>query len=178
VFVPLGFISRRPSWIESKSHGDNSEVVMTKEQIKGLPRGLVTIGTHGVSHLNLETLPEEDLRMELRESKEQLEKLTDYPVKLLSFPHGGYNERVLEAARRAGYERVFSVLPQLAGPSDYVVGRIAVTPSDWPLEFRLKILGAYRWLPLAFQLKRKLRAFFTGMRVPKFRSVREFMGER
>jgi len=36
------------------------------------------------------------------------------------------------------------------------VGRVRVDPTDSPIEFRLKLLGAYRWLPLAFSWKRRL----------------------
>jgi hypothetical protein len=42
------------------------------------------------------------------------------------------------------------------GDASHVVGRIEVSPTDWPLEFRLKIRGAYQWLPLAMSAKRKV----------------------
>ena len=41
-------------------------------------------------------------------------------------------------------------------PKEFVTGRIAVNPTDWELEFRLKILGAYQWLPRVIAYKRKL----------------------
>jgi hypothetical protein len=37
------------------------------------------------------------------------------------------------------------------------IGRIGVTPHDWPLEYRLKVIGAYQWLPLAIAAKRWVR---------------------
>ena len=60
--------------------------------------------------------------------------------------------------REAGYEGLFAILPELAftDPQEFVTGRVGVNPSDWALEFRLKILGAYRWLPIVFSWKRKL----------------------
>jgi hypothetical protein len=45
-------------------------------------------------------------------------------------------------------------------PGEFVLGRISVEPTDWALEFRLKLLGAYRWLPQAIALKRKLKAYW------------------
>jgi hypothetical protein len=58
--------------------------------------------------------------------------------------------------REAGYERIFTTLPvfAFAEPGEFVVGRVRVDPTDWPLEFRLKLAGAYRWLPAAFAFKR------------------------
>ncbi len=32
----------------------------------------------------------------------------------------------------------------------------ALMPSNWPLEFHLKLMGAYRWVPMAIALKRKI----------------------
>src|SRR5207245_1160814 len=78
--------------------------------------------------------------------------------KLFSFPHGSFNAKLVEWCREAGYERVFTILPTLAfsDPREFVTGRVSVEPTDWPLEFRLKLLGAYRWLPFGFGLKRKI----------------------
>ena len=79
-------------------------------------------------------------------------------IRLFSFPYGAENDRLVDLCREAGYERVFTILPRLAllDPQEYVTGRVVVDPTDWPLEFRLKLLGAYRWLPRAFAWKRKL----------------------
>ncbi len=42
------------------------------------------------------------------------------------------------------------------------MGRVRVDPTDWPLEFHLKLMGAYRWLPMAIALKRRLLATVRG----------------
>jgi hypothetical protein len=67
--------------------------------------------------------------------------------------------KVVKLAREAGYERIFSNLPTLAhlGKEEYVTGRVWMDPTDSRMELRLKVQGAYRWLPYAFALKRKLR---------------------
>jgi hypothetical protein len=36
---------------------------------------------------------------------------------------------------------------------EFLSGRVKAEPTDWPLEFRLKLLGAYRWLPYAIKWK-------------------------
>jgi hypothetical protein len=84
----------------------------------------------------------------LKESKAGLEAMLGRPVTLFSFPHGACNERLVEMARGAGYERVFTITPQpaLAMDQGFIFGRVAVNPEDWALEFRLKVLGAYRWM--------------------------------
>jgi peptidoglycan/xylan/chitin deacetylase (PgdA/CDA1 family) len=158
VFIPTGYIGKEAEWIEDLTHEDRLERVMTEEQIKELPSELVIIGSHSVTHTNLKLLREEDLRRELIESKKELESITGRNVTLISLPYGEYDERVVEVARQMGYRRIFSSLSRLARRREYVVERVGVKPSDWPLEFRMKILGAYRWLPFTIGLKRRLRS--------------------
>jgi peptidoglycan/xylan/chitin deacetylase (PgdA/CDA1 family) len=156
IFIPTGYIGRKPDWIIDQSHEDCSEVVMTTEQIKGLPAELITIGSHTVRHSELKQIGEEILRRELIESRKKLQEITGREITLLSLPHGGYDDNVLELARQTGYQRVLSSLPRLTKKREYVVERVPVRPSDWTFEFRLKFLGAYRWLAFILGLKRRL----------------------
>jgi hypothetical protein len=70
---------------------------------------------------------------------------------------------VMGLASRAGYKRVFLNVPvrARANCAADVVGRIEVSPTDWPLEYHLKIRGAYQWLPIAIATKRRLLATLT-----------------
>jgi hypothetical protein len=67
--------------------------------------------------------------------------------------------------REAGYQRVFSIEPTVTvtKSAEYVTGRVVADSTDWTLEFRLKVLGAYRWLPAAYRIKRKLRVMLKGV---------------
>jgi len=159
IFIPTGYMGREPDWIQDKLNEDRNEVVMTEEQINKLPTELITIGSHSVSHTNLTLLEEEDIRRELVESKKKLQLVTGMRISFLSLPHGGFDRRVVEMGRQAGYKRIFCSLPRLTNKKEYIVGRVSVKPSDWRLEFRLKILGAYRWLPSAIALKQKISMY-------------------
>lgn len=161
MFIPTGYLGRRAGWISEPGHQNHHEILMTADQLRELPSDLVSIGSHTVRHLNLPLLGEEEARRELCESRRKLEPIIGRDIKLLSFPYGKYNQKLVEWSRQVGYERVFTILPTLAFsmPEEYVTGRVSVAPTDWRLEFRLKLLGAYRWLPLAFAFKRKLRLY-------------------
>jgi len=145
-----------------KSFGPDSrpEPVMSAEEIRSLPRDLVAIGSHTLTHPFLPSLPEKEAMLELAGSRMKLEGLLNRPVLLFSFPFGGFNEKLVEQCRTTGYARVFTTLPEFSSldPGAFVLGRVRVDPDDWPLEFRLKLAGAYRWLPWAFGLKRQLLA--------------------
>jgi peptidoglycan/xylan/chitin deacetylase (PgdA/CDA1 family) len=135
-----------------------SENAMSVEQIRALPQDLVTIGSHTSSHPYLPKLGEDDARREISRSRAQIEEMLNRKVTLFSFPFGGFNEKLVQLCRDAGYQRVFTTLPRLAleHPDEFVAGRVRVDPTDWTWEFHLKLSGAYRWLPFAFVLKRRI----------------------
>lgn len=148
VFVPTGSLGQRPSWIRSPQHPFWQERVMSAEQLREL--GLLpgaSLGSHTVTHPRLSHLSGPELDRELRDSRAALEDLTGRPVELLSFPHGDWNERVVERAWAAGYRRLFGIEPVCFNGSALppVIGRVAVQPDDSPLEFLLKVRGCYRW---------------------------------
>ena len=158
VFIPTAYIGREAGWI---TKGVSREKVVGIEGIQSLAQEpLATVGSHCITHRRLASLNKEESITEIAGSKSALDSLLGSPVTLLSFPHGSYKGADIDAALRAGYKRVFSILPKLAfaSPEEVVCGRIAVQPSDWRIEFRLKVFGAYRWLPAAIWLKRRLRA--------------------
>jgi peptidoglycan/xylan/chitin deacetylase (PgdA/CDA1 family) len=135
------------------------ERLLTAEELLSLPRELVTIGSHTCTHPDLPTLADPDMRRELRDSRKILQDLTKTGVDHFCFPYGSFSPRALALCAEEGYKKAFTGVPKLAMPSrdGFAVGRIAVEPSDWPLEFHLKISGAYCWVPLAIALKRTLR---------------------
>ncbi len=134
------------------------EKVMSADQLRSLPQDIVTLGSHTLTHPFLPNLKREEAVTELMESRLQLENILNRGVTLFSFPFGGFTDELIQLSRQAGYTRVFTTLPSLAftDAEQFAVGRIRADTTDWPLEFRLKIAGAYRWLPWAFALKRRL----------------------
>jgi peptidoglycan/xylan/chitin deacetylase (PgdA/CDA1 family) len=134
-----------------------AEKLLSLAQVQSLP-SLVTIGSHTVTHPLLTQLEESEARREIQDSRTKLEAMLDRGVTEFSFPFGGFNEKLVAVCREAGYERVYTTLPAFAFErrGEFVVGRVRVDPADWPLEFRLKLAGAYRWLPTIFSWKRKV----------------------
>jgi peptidoglycan/xylan/chitin deacetylase (PgdA/CDA1 family) len=158
-FIPAGLLGVSPQWSGYGSTSGSDEVIATAERLSQLPSDLITIGSHTMTHAWLPPLSDDEAKFQILESRVKLEQLFNRDIKLFSFPYGALNRHLVELCREAGYERVFSVLPVAAftEPDEFVTGRIAVNPTDWELEFRLKILGAYQWLPKVIALKRKLR---------------------
>ncbi len=167
VFVPTGYIGRKSSWFDYGGANPVGGEVMSVEELKQvISDGLVELGSHCVTHPNLVQLSEPEAEAELRTSRESLESLCGIKVNSVSFPYGSYGERELRLARKAGYAFMFSVAPQpcVSRLRGGLMGRVSVQPSDSPMEFRLKLLGAYRWLAWGSALKRKVRGLAGGGR--------------
>jgi peptidoglycan/xylan/chitin deacetylase (PgdA/CDA1 family) len=67
--------------------------------------GLITFGSHTASHRILTTLTDEEIRDELKRSKEKLltEKISDPSCIPFCYPNGNYNEKTAELVKEMGY---------------------------------------------------------------------------
>jgi peptidoglycan/xylan/chitin deacetylase (PgdA/CDA1 family) len=158
LFVPSGCLGEHPPWLD-EGNADYKNFVMTATQLNSLDKKMVIIGSHGRTHQNLLRIGSDEARKEIFQSKSELEDALNAPIETISFPHGDFNQTHIDMAVRAGYKQAYSILPELinAGSDGFLRGRVKVDPSDWRMEYRLKLLGAYRWLPIAFAIKKKLR---------------------
>lgn len=159
IFIPTGSLGRHPIWVKDPENQSYKEIVISTDQIKRLDKELVSIGSHCVTHTNLLLLNEEEIRKELIDSRMKLKQIVKKDISSLSFPHGQYSQKIVNMAIDAGYKRLFTILPILSfsKTKNLMIGRVEVSPDDWRIEFRLKLLGAYRWMPIFFKLKKYVR---------------------
>lgn len=135
------------------------EPLVSRMELLRLAAEGVTIGSHTMSHCALTETDDETAIYELSESRRVLSGLLKRDVTLFAFPLSLANEHLVALCREAGYRRVFTGNPYTAYSStaEFETGRVRVDPADWPIEFHLKLMGAYRWLPAVFAVKRRLR---------------------
>ncbi|MGD9899093.1 MAG: polysaccharide deacetylase family protein [Calditrichaceae bacterium] len=166
IFIPVNYLGRKPEW-DGEYYDD---IIMTKDELLELPGDLVTIGSHTLSHPELTKTDARTAKTELFESRSILESMLGKKVKLFSFPYGGHNTALIDLALQAGYDRVFTIEPHRAikTPDEKVTGRVWTSPDDWWLEFRLKLLGYYSWLP-AYYSMRQLIFKYSYFNIFKFR---------
>lgn len=110
----------------------------------------VLIGAHGDAHRPLDALGEEALRRELSESRKYLEDILGRAVTALSYPHGGVNRRVRDAAEEAGYVLGGTSRYGLNGPDrdPLLLCRTEVTAWDDREDVALKLDGHWDWFAL------------------------------
>jgi peptidoglycan/xylan/chitin deacetylase (PgdA/CDA1 family) len=105
---------------------DGVRYMVSADQLRSLAGGRVAIGAHGFSH---EPLTKVDAGGELARVRDLLAgHVAASPV--LSFPHGRFDPGVVAGARAAGYQHLFTSVPELpsaTGRGPGVLGRVGFT---------------------------------------------------
>jgi peptidoglycan/xylan/chitin deacetylase (PgdA/CDA1 family) len=160
IFVTTGYLGQRPGWIRDKNHPNYNEILLSKEQLTLLRHSNIIIGSHTTSHPNLAKTNRDVLIKELTESRSYLEGLLCRDIDLCSLPYGEVDMKKSDELKKAGYKRVFLNVPTYpaSDTKKYFMGRISVSPDDWMLEYRLKLRGAYQWMPFTNRIKKKVLA--------------------
>ena len=83
--------------------------MMTWEQIKEMSDNGMAIGSHSISHPNMPSQNDADLRHELADSKKIIEEKIGKSIKYLAYPGGGVDDRVIKFTKEAGYDAGLSV---------------------------------------------------------------------
>lgn len=94
------------AWQMPASAGHPDCRPMSWAQLREMHAAGFEIGSHGVHHRMLATLPQAELEAELADSKARLESALGAPTPLIAYPVGGdgaFDARVIAATRAAGY---------------------------------------------------------------------------
>ena len=102
--------------------------MMTLARAAELERSGMEIGSHTVTHAQLDTLSAKALAFELRTSKAVLEDALGHEIRHLASPHGYNSPRVRAMSARAGYETATAVRHALSSDRDerYRIARLIV----------------------------------------------------
>jgi peptidoglycan/xylan/chitin deacetylase (PgdA/CDA1 family) len=144
IFVAAGYVGgvfdRRP--------------IMTQGQIKDLAVHGIEIGSHTVSHPNLQRLNRERIREELAESKAKLERIIESPVVSVAYPYGLYNHEIIEVAQEVGFKIGVTSVHDFFVNRERVFEcpRISVYPYDSCRNLKAKLEGDEHWLKLAHRV--------------------------
>jgi len=158
MFVPSKSLNQFPQWLDGTDHEDKKEKIMNKKLIMEISKNpLITIGSHGQYHKDLLSCDRLTSKNEISGSKDDMEIMLKKKLLFISFPYGNFNESHIEIAKDAGYRNAFSINPktEYISKNDFLMGRVEVNPSDWPIEFYLKIMGAYNWFACLKTFKEK-----------------------
>lgn len=128
---------------------------MSWEELRGLADRGVEIGSHTITHPHLTRLTDQELRGELQGSRARIEDELGRPCTLLAYPYGENDDRVREAARRAGYAAAYGLRETFAPSDTFALPRVDLYRKDTPLRARLKTALLPRIPPGVTKLPRR-----------------------
>jgi N-acetylglucosaminyl-diphospho-decaprenol L-rhamnosyltransferase len=155
IFVPAGCIGGSPMWESEAGVQQDVEKVADADTLRGQMSDLVSFGAHSMTHPHLTRLSEDQARAEVRDCRDQIFRMFGADTRTFAFPYGDFDQNTIALCREAGYQRVFSIIPQVTDPAcnEFVRGRVAVDPTDGRIEFYLKMAGAYSWMVHVSRIK-------------------------
>ena len=108
-----------------------------------------TIGSHGKTHQPLTSLTINDLTNELIESRLALEDVVQTEVNFLSFPHGRFNQVVLNEGAKCQYRKFATSKPVGLSLNEKrldLIPRHCIFNCDNEKTFTQKIYGKWDWI--------------------------------
>jgi peptidoglycan/xylan/chitin deacetylase (PgdA/CDA1 family) len=111
VFLVSQLIGQRDAWCEAHNPSGVTYPLMDASHIRELRRQGFSFHSHTRTHADLPTLADSELHDQLAGAREDLQALLGEEVPYLAYPYGHYDDRVLQAAKAAGYQAAFSVQP-------------------------------------------------------------------
>lgn len=131
-----------------KAHHNSGELTreakLNDEQVQFLAQsGVMEIGSHTLTHANLDKLDDAACLAELVDSKQQLEQLTGKAVNSFAYPFGIYSQRDVDLAKQAGYHNAVTTKEGIDGlnPDFMQLQRIKISGKDsmFAVKLRLKL---------------------------------------
>lgn len=127
---------------------------MTWDELRGLASEGWEIGSHTCSHPRLSRLADSDLVTELAESRARCEEEIGLPCRSIAYPYSDYDDRVVRAARDAGYALATTVPRASRQPLPLQWPRVGVYHGEPARRIRLR--ARTRRLGLSFPVREVL----------------------
>ncbi|MBU1887882.1 MAG: polysaccharide deacetylase family protein [Candidatus Omnitrophica bacterium] len=127
-----------------------TEGYLTWDQIVEMSEsGVISIGSHAMTHAWLPDLPEQKLDIEIFDSKRAIEGHLRKKIHSFSYPLGGFNSHVRDKVIKAGYRIAVATNPGKKYPKHdlFAMKRLRISrTSDNLLVFWIEISGLYTWI--------------------------------
>jgi peptidoglycan/xylan/chitin deacetylase (PgdA/CDA1 family) len=159
VFVIANWIGKENKW---ENFGKAPTVTMTEQELQEWQNAGNYIGSHTVSHPNLNLCDKLQLIEELSHSKKSLDLIAGTDIKSICYPYGNFNNLVIEAAREAGYKIGLAIFNQapIWNFNILALPRIPIPSGQKMWEFKLKVSKLHMLFVILRQVERKTKKLF------------------
>ena len=95
-------------------------------QVKRMHEAGMEIGSHSLSHPYSTTISQEELMIEMQQSKFQIEQKIGAEVRSFAYPYGDYSQRTHQTAIAAGYKYICTSKPGLCKTNSVIMERNSI----------------------------------------------------
>jgi peptidoglycan/xylan/chitin deacetylase (PgdA/CDA1 family) len=127
VFVLAGRLGGENAW---NPEGPRKPL-MTADQLRQVAGAGIEVGSHGLRHVSLPTVADEELAAEIGESRRILQDITGQEVAGFCYPYGHVDGRAVDGVQAAQYDYACAIWPsEFIGR--YAIRRTYIRDSDSP----------------------------------------------
>ncbi len=129
-FIISHLIGKTNSWMTANDAA--SAALMGWREIDELQRSGFEIGSHAASHRDLTTIGLDQVREELRSSRQTLADHLGVPVQFFAYPYGRFTAEIRDSVREAGYRAACATAPGFVDPAGslFELKRIEIAGTD------------------------------------------------
>jgi len=138
-----------------------SDLYLNCSEIKNMIKsGLISFGSHGLTHRALTTVKKRELDKEISLSKERLENIINNKTIFFAYPFGhsgSYNSNIKQMLKRHGFKAAFTTISGINNfKSDpFLLRRNRISWLDDLYEYEKHMRGAYDWCAICEYLRYK-----------------------
>jgi peptidoglycan/xylan/chitin deacetylase (PgdA/CDA1 family) len=103
-------------------------------EVRSLVQAGMSVGSHGMRHRPWPSVDDEQLHEELVDAAVAIADASGRPVREVACPFGSYDRRVLSAARRYGFSRVYTVDGRPCRSGAWLQSRYTIRAADTPAD--------------------------------------------
>ena len=162
LFIPVNNVGGTNTW--EREGTPVFHLLSWDDLIRISGHDLVTIGSHGLSHRSMRTLPRQEQRDEVADSKGELEGRTGREIAHFCYPYGqriDFTDETSTLIRQSGYRSACSTLYGRSNrlKEQYALRRIEIRPYDTFDQFRKLCTKNMHMVYLKQQMKEFLQRF-------------------
>lgn len=171
LYAVAEYLGDQSRWLPGKA---GESAMLGADDLRALADDGVDIGSHTMTHPQLDLIPLSSARREIIESKDALEQLLGRPVTSFAYPHGHHTRAIRALAVAAGYTSAAAVRNMVSHDRDdvFALARLTITDQVTTVELDRLLQGrgvrrAPRrelWRTKAGRQARRLRARHLGGR--------------
>lgn len=139
LFVVSGEVGGTNRW--DQALGEPVRELLDWDELRSMQREGLEIGSHTVSHPDLQSLDKHRATRELQDSKSVLEEKLQQPIDFLAYPFGRFKDETMKIAEEVGYRGACAVLlkhTDLLKSRRYSLRRMTIKREDRGLRFAVR----------------------------------------